>query len=457
LPERSRPTSPAPADLGDTWSRIHAELRRAVSERAYAFWLAGLRPVELHQDRLVLSAPAPTCRWVGARFGRVLHDAAAVVMGPQVRVDVIPATLSSTGNGTAAVAAPRPPTVPFRELALNPKYTFDQFVIGNQNRLAHAAALAVAELPGQAYNPLFIYGPPGVGKTHLLHAITAYLHAYNPSVAVRACTIEDFTSDFVSAVKTDSMGRFKSHYRNTDVLIIDDVQFLQSKARTEEEFLHTFNALYDTGSQLVLVSDRLPRDMANLEDRLCERFLAGLVTDIQPPDFDTRVAILRKRIQHDDIVLADEDAVELIAARVTHDVRALESALIRIIAHQSLTQTPITRARTLAVLDRLYPAPAARTYSIEAIQHAVCQASDVRLEDVLSRSRTARIARARQLAMFLSRELTDSTLPDIGRQFGGRDHTTVMHGCQQVQRKLTHDAGLRAAITRVRAILDDTH
>jgi chromosomal replication initiator protein len=400
----------------------------------------------------VAAAPG-TDRWVADRFGRALQTCAAAVLGPEAEVDVVPAVTSSGGRPAAGERCAATP-VPFRELALNPKYTFDQFVIGNGNRLAHAAALAVAELPGHAYNPLFIYGPPGLGKTHLLHAITAYLNAYSPSTRVRTSTIEDFTSDFVSAVQTGATSRFKARYRDTDVLLIDDVQFLQSKARTEEEFFHTFNALYETGSQLVLTCDRLPRDMAGLEDRLCERFESGLVTDIQAPDFETRVAILRKRAQHDDIRLADDDVLELIAARVTDNIRALQSALIRLVAYQSLTRKPITRERAVAVLDRLYPLPPARPHSIAAIQQAACTAFDVSHEDLLSRGRTARVALPRQLAMFLARELTDTSLPQIGREFGGRDHTTVMHAHQQVQRKLDHDSQLRGAVTRVRAALD---
>ncbi len=430
-------------------------MRTVVSERAFSFWLVELQPVELAPERLILSAPAHTCRWVAARFGRVLQACAAGVLGPDTQVEVIPAGHSSPLGDTAHSPA-RARTLPFPELPLNPKYTFEQFVIGNGNRLAHAAALAVAELPGQAYNPLFLYGPPGLGKTHLLHAISAYLQAYNPSITIRASTIDDFTNDFMAALKTDSMGRFKAHYRNTDVLIIDDIQFLQSKARTEEEFLHTFTALYETGSQLVLASDRPPREMAALEDRLCERFVSGLVTDIQPPDFDTRVAILRKRAQQDDIDLGDDAVLELIAGRVSENVRALEGALIRIVAYQSLTRTPITHDRTLAVLDRLYPAPPTRSYSISSIQQAVSEALDVSLDDLRSRNRTVRVALPRQIAMFLSRDLTDATLPAIGHHFGGRDHTTVMHACQQMRHKLTADPDLAAAITRVRAILEAT-
>ena len=373
-----------------------------------------------------------------------------------IEVEVVSQTSVTAAHASADRSPSRPGPLPFRELPLNPRYTFEQFVIGNGNRLAHAAALAVAELPGQAYNPLFLYGPPGLGKTHLLHAITAYLTAYSPSITVRAGSIEDFTSDFTTAVRTNTMARFKAHYREVDVLIVDDIQFLHSKARTEEEFLHTFNVLHENGSQLVLASDRLPRDIDDLEDRLRERFVCGLVADIQPPDFDTRVAILRKRAHQDGIDLDNEGILELLAARVTDNVRALEGALIRVIAYHSLTQTSVTRERTLAVLDRLYPASTPRPPSIFAIQRAACKAFDVSLDELLSRSRAPRIARPRQLAMFLCRDLTDTTLPAIGREFGGRDHTTVMHACKQVERKLQANPAMREALARMRAILEET-
>lgn len=453
--ERSRPTPPAPTDLPTIWSRIDSELRAAASPRAYALWLADLSPLELRPGRLLLAAPPRTCGWISARFGSVLQLAATAVLGPGTEVEIVSHADPPPATGAEGQPRPRPGPLPFRELPLNPKYTFDQFVIGNGNRLAHAAALAVAELPGHAYNPLFIYGAPGLGKTHLLHAITQHLAAYSPSVTVRSSTSEDFTSDFTTALRTESMARFKAHYRSADVLIVDDIQFLQSKARTEEEFLHTFNTLYETGSQLILASDRRPRDIGDLQERLCERFASGLVTDIQPPDFDTRVAILRKRAQHDGIELGDDEILHLIAARVTDNVRALESALIRIIAYQSLTGTPITPERTLTVLERLYPSPVHERYSIAAIQRATCEAFNISLDDLVSRSRASRLARPRQLAMFLSRHLTDTTLPGIGRQFGGRDHTTVIHACREVERRLHADPATRSAITRMRAILDE--
>jgi chromosomal replication initiator protein len=379
----------------------------------------------------------------------VLQACAAAALGPDIEVDVVSADPSAGG-----IEAPEPATA-FRDLSLNPKYTFDQFVIGDNNRLAHAAALAVAELPAQAYNPLFIYGPPGVGKTHLLHAIAHYLHATSPSVTVRCTTVEHFTSDFVNALQSGGIDGFKSFYRHADVLLVDDVQFLESKVRTEEEFFHTFNALYETGSQLVLTSDRLPRDMRALEARLCERFQSGLVADVRPPDFPTRLTILRKRAQHDDVDLADPAALDAIAERVPDNVRALEGALIRVVAYHSLTERPLTPELATEVLDRLYPRPRDAHHSVRDVQLACCDAFDVSLEELLSRSRATRVTWPRQVAMYLARELTDTTLPSLGRQFGGRDHTTVLHAHQRIAERVAGDEAVRAAVDALRERLSE--
>ena len=312
-------------------------------------------------------------------------------------------------------------------------------MIGDGNRLAHGAALAVAEQPAQAYNPLFVYGPPGLGKTHLLHSIGNYLRDYGAGVEVRYTTVEAFTNAFVNALQSGSIERFKDAYRSTDVLLIDDVQFLQSKARTEEEFFHTFNALYESGSQLVLTSDRLPRDMDALEDRLRERFECGLVTDIRPPDRSTRITILRKRVAHDCIELADDQAIPVIADRIVDNVRVLEGALIRVVAYGSLTGRPITGDLAAEVLAGLYPdlVPARRT--IREIQIATCEAFGVALDELLSPSRAARVVWPRQVAMYLSRELTDRTLPAIGDAFGGRDHSTVLHAVKRTGWRIATD------------------
>jgi chromosomal replication initiator protein len=339
----------------------------------------------------------------------------------------------------------------------NPKLTFDQFVIGDCNRLAHAAALAVAEMPGQAYNPLFICGPPGVGKTHLLHSIASLLSAHNPGLAVCSTTSEAFTNDFVAALGSSRLETFKARFRRADVLLIDDVQFLERKTKTEEEFFHTFNSLHEVGSQIVLTSDRPPRDLQALEDRLRERFQAGLVADIHPPDHATRLAILRKRAHSDQIERPAEAVLDLIAQRVRTNVRALEGALIRIVAFSSLTRRSIDEALALEVLNGLYPhtqcEPHQGAYSIDDIQEAACKHFSISSRELLSTTRSARVAWPRQVAMYLARELTELSLSAIGEHFGGRDHTTVLHACRRTTDRVSSDLSSQKAVDSVRVSL----
>jgi chromosomal replication initiator protein len=340
----------------------------------------------------------------------------------------------------------------------NPKLTFDQFVIGDSNRLAHAAALTVAEMPAQAYNPLFICGPPGVGKTHLLSAIANLLLSHNPGLTVRWTTGEAFTNEFLGALGGRHTEDFKTRFRQIDVLLMDDVQFLERKTRTEEEFFHTFNALHDGGRQIVISSDRPPRDLRALEDRLRERFEAGLVADVKPPDLTTRLTILRKRADHDGVELADELALNVIAERIDTNVRALEGALIRVVAFSSLTGRPLTGELAGEVLDGLYPATRTQHRSgaraIGEIQDAVGEHFGLSREELLSGSRTQRIAWPRQLAMYLARELTGESLPAIGRKFGGRDHTTVLHACRRISARIASDEDARLAVEKLCASLD---
>jgi chromosomal replication initiator protein len=339
----------------------------------------------------------------------------------------------------------------------NPKLTFEQFVIGDSNRLAHAAALAVAEMPSQAYNPLFICGPPGVGKTHLLSAIASLLLAHSPGLSVRATTGEAFTNAFLLALSDGRTDLFKSRFRDVDVLLMDDVQFLERKTKTEEEFFHTFNALHDGGRQIVLTSDRPPRDLHALEDRLRERFQAGLVADVEPPDLATRITILRKRADHDRVLVADAQALQIIAERIDTNVRALEGALIRIVAFSSLTGRPLSSELALEVLDSLYPRgslPArSRERSVKEIQTAACRYFGISAEELLSSGRTARVTWPRQVAMFLARELTGESLPAIGRQFGGRDHTTVLHACRRTATRIAEDQLSRDTVDTLRSRL----
>jgi chromosomal replication initiator protein len=338
----------------------------------------------------------------------------------------------------------------------NPKLTFEQFVIGDSNRLAHAAALTVAELPAGAYNPLFICGPPGVGKTHLLSSIATLLLAHSPGLTVRCTTGESFTNAFLDSLAAGNTEGFKARFRDVDVLLLDDVQFLQRKTKTEEEFFHTFNALQDGGRQIVLSSDRPPHDLQDLEDRLRERFSAGLVADIGAPDLATRVAILHKRAHHDGVEIADEQALQVIAERIEQNVRALEGALIRVVAFSSLTGRKLTADLALEVLESLYPRPRRSTaHSVSEIQAAVAEHFGITADELLSSSRSARVAWPRQVAMFLTRELTGQSLPAIGRDFGGRDHTTVMHACKRAATRMAADRQAHDAVDKLRRALGE--
>ena len=426
------------AALAQPWNAIRSELRAAVAEPIWHLWLANLRPRELVGGTLVVEAPDKVRAYVVERFGRLLQACAAAVLGPDVQVEIV-------APGASSRPAPQPERCGGPEL--NPRLTFDQFVIGDANRLAHAAALAVAELPGLAYNPLFICGRPGLGKTHLLHSIGNYAKAYGDDVTVRYTTAEAFLSTFVGLSRNGGdLTAFKAAHRGVDVLLVDDVQFLQEKARTLEEFFHTFNAAHAAGAQIVLTSDRPPRDLDGLEDRLRARFEAGLVTELGEPDLNTRLAVLRKRVAQDAIEGIDDEALELIASRVTESIRVLEGALIRVVAFASLTGKPVTAGLVGDVLGSLYPdigQPARR--SVEEIQERTAAAFDLTAEDLRSPTREAKVAWARQVAMYLSRELTDATLPAIGKAFG-RNHTTVMHACKRTADRIASDPAAYEAV-----------
>jgi chromosomal replication initiator protein len=456
--------TPDPAPI---WTRLQAELRRRVPDATYDIWLAPLAFGGCDDAHVVLHAPADVRDWVGQRYGAVLDDAARAVLGPEATVELRDAAGDTTAQ--PAQAAPQQAAAVEAVAALfeaevsrlNPKFTFEQFVIGDANRFAHAAALAVAELPGQAYNPLFIVGPPGVGKTHLLHSIGNYVRAYGGGLTVRYTTVERFTNEFLEALKARDVDSFKHRYRRNDVLLIDDVQFLESKVKTEEEFFHTFNALHETGSQLVLTSDRPPRDMAALEDRLRQRFESGLLVDIREPDPATRLTVLRKRALHDGIELADPHVLPLIAERVTDNLRSLEAALIRVVAYASLTDKPIDAQLADEVLTQLYGRQQERAIAaggpatVDRIQDLVAEVFGVTRDDLLSKSRAARVTWPRQVAMYLAREHTHETLPAIGQRFGGRDHSTVLHACKRAADRIGTDPDAYDAVTRITARLTE--
>jgi chromosomal replication initiator protein len=436
---------PVEGQLETLWNSIRDELRQEVPDFKFHIWLEPLAVAGLAGGTLYVRAPEHIRTSVAERYLPLLRRAAERRSGSRLAVEVV-------GEGwepPAAEGAEAEGPAPGREPGLNPKYSFEQFVIGEGNRMAHAAALAAAEMPAQAYNPLFLHGPPGLGKTHLLHAIGRYVHRYGGGLRVRYATIEEFTSEFVGAVRERRTEGFKDSYRSADVVLIDDVQFLAGRERTREEFFHTFNALLDSGRQLVLTSDRPPEELPDLEDRLSERFRSGLVVELEPPGNDVREAILAKRALLDGVDVAP-DVLSEIAGAVTSSVRALEGALIRVVAYASLRDQEPTPALVRHVLRRLGAANQPERCEIGDIVDASAREFGVERAAVLARDRRPSVATARQVAMYLARELTDHSLPEIGRGFGGRNHATVIQAINRVDTAVRTDPALRDAVDNVR-------
>ena len=448
---RGRVEHPTETRAEDLWIAIAGRLRDTLNETTYDTWFGQARPRSLDGNRLVVDVPNEFTRdWIDGHFLDLIARAAGDSATARTVVSF------AVGERVTPRSAAKPPEperpaqpelggVPRREpveVELNRKYTFDLFVIGSSNRFAHAAALAVAEAPAQAYNPLFIYGGTGLGKTHLLQAIAHYVRQHSRRLTMRYVTSEEFTNEFIDAVR-DRGARiegFKRRYRNYDVLLIDDIQFFEGKERIQEEFFHTFNSLYEGGAQIVIASDRPPREIATLEERLRSRFEWGLLTDIQAPDLETRIAILRKKVNTEEIAVTDPEVLTFIAGRVSSNIRELEGALTRVVAFSSLTDRPMTVGLAEDVLRDVYPqGEAAPEVTIPRIQEAVSQRFGVTLDELVSPRRSQAVAYPRQVAMYLSRELTDASLPMIGKEFGGRDHTTVIHAKDKITRLIRED------------------
>jgi len=417
------------------WNEVAGRLRGALNEMTYRTWFDDADGVELTDDAFVITVPNDFTReWIEAHFLGLISAAVRDTTGQERRVQ-----LRLSDRGGAATADAEPPRPAKAPVGLNPKYTFDLFVIGSSNRFAHAAALAVAEAPAQAYNPLFIYGGTGLGKTHLLQAIAQYVGEHSRELSPRYVTSETFMNDFINSLRDKRIEGFKQRYRNYDVLLIDDVQFFEHKERIQEEFFHTFNSLYEAGAQIVLSSDRKPRDIATLEERLRSRFEWGLITDIQPPDLETRIAILRKKVKTDGIHVQDPQVLTFIAGRISTNIRELEGALTRVVAFSSLTARPMTVDLAQDVLRDVFPQGEAAAVSIKRIQELVSERFNLSLDELCGDRRSQNIVYPRQVAMYLSRELTDASLPKIGKEFGGRDHTTVIHATSKIARLIKED------------------
>ncbi|MGH2757942.1 MAG: chromosomal replication initiator protein DnaA [Actinomycetota bacterium] len=427
----------AAADVHAVWQRCVNDVQARLTTPASRTWFEETEALALTDDSITLRAPNSFAKeWLEHRYATLLQDALRRACGRELRLEIL---AGSNGSGPLPIPPPPAPAgapADAHQASLNPRYTFETFVIGASNRFANAAAMAVAETPASAYNPLFIYGEAGLGKTHLLHAIGKHSRDLYPHLRVKYVSSETFMNDFINAIKDDRSESFQRHYRDSDLLLVDDIQFLENKERTQEEFFHTFNALHNANRQIVLSSDRPPKKIATLEDRLRSRFEWGLITDIQPPDLETRIAILRKKAAMDHLTVS-EDVLSYIASRVESNIRELEGALIRVIAYASLNQTTATLDLAEEVLSHLFPASSAEPVRTDSILAETAAYFGVTTDDLRSQNRSRPIVQARQMAMYLVRDLTDLSLPKIGEVFGGRDHTTVLHACQKVVRQLS--------------------
>ena len=435
------------------WTEVSGRLKGALNDTTYETWFGDVSSRELTDEAFVLSVPNDFTReWIEGHFLDLIGAAVRDAVGTERQITLaVEQEVEPAGPSTQEPAAPTRPA-----FDMSQKYTFDSFVIGSSNRFAHAAALAVAEAPAQAYNPLFIYGGTGLGKTHLLQAIGHYIGEHSKKLSVRYITSETFMNDFINSLRDKRIEGFKQRYRTYDLLLIDDIQFLEHKERIQEEFFHTFNSLYEAGRQIVISSDRPPREISTLEERLRSRFEWGLITDIQPPDLETRIAILRKKVKTDGIHVPDPQVLTFIAGRVSTNIRELEGALTRVVAFSSLTARPMTVELAQDVLKDVFPQGEAPEVSIERIQTTVSERFGLSMDELCGDRRSQNIVYPRQVAMYLSRELTDASLPKIGREFGGRDHTTVIHATSKIARMIREDRSVYNLVQELTARIKQT-
>ena len=445
--------------LAAVWDATTHSLRRRLSEGHFTAWFGHARPVQLDGDTFVLAVPSDfTKTWIEDHHLDVLNQSAAEALGREVSIALVtddslgPEELAQVAVSEPPGSLPTEPPAPAQDLAVHPKYTFDSFVIGSSNRFAHAAALAVAEAPAQAYNPLFIYGEAGLGKTHLLQAIARYVRDFHPGLIIRYVSTEQFMNQFILALQRRTIPEFHQRYRAADLLLIDDIQFLEGKERTQEEFFHTFNELHPK-SQLVITSDRAPKKISTLEERLRTRFEWGLLTDIQPPDLETRLAILQKKAEAEQLA-APAEVLSFIASRIQTNIRELEGALIRVGAYASLTRSEMSLDLAQSVLQSLLPHAHETRVTPDLVISVAAEYFALTPDELRSSSRTRPLVDARQMAMYLCRELTDLSLPKIGERFGGRDHSTVVHAAskirQQMQERETCYEQVRELTARIR-------
>ena len=445
----TQPVLPPPsASLPELWKKICAVLSRELSERSFKTWFEPVSLLAVSPDSLTLSVPDHYYgKWLEDHYQNLILSSVEEVFGhplalvyqvvePAKVPSVLPLAPSSSPKARDEAMA-----------GLNQRYTFDDFVIGPGNRFAHAASVAVSESPAKQYNPLFIYGPTGLGKTHLLQSIAHEMQRRHPEFKILYISSEKFTNQLITAIQTKSTPQFRAKYRTLDLLLIDDVHFIAEKDSTQEEFFNTFNTLYDAHKQIVVTSDRPPKEIPGLEERLVSRFGWGLVTDIQPPDFETRVAILKKKMERETVVVPD-DVSYFIAGKIKSNIRELEGALIRVVAYCTLTNSKIDVRLAQEVLKDAFKEESQK-FTIEGIQKVVAEYFNVKVSDLRAKRRTISIVRPRQIAMYLIRELTTHSLPEIGEFFGGKDHTTVLHSCSKIAKERDGDVEVRLLLEKL--------
>ncbi|MBC8324399.1 MAG: chromosomal replication initiator protein DnaA [Verrucomicrobia subdivision 3 bacterium] len=438
------------ATVEKIWTKTTKQIRTLLNTETYNLWFSSVQPVSLNQSSITLEVPNEFSEvWLKDNYLELLQDALTQASGRNLNIKF---KVAAGGNG-AATATAKPAKgrktstrkASDGDLMFNPRNTFETFVVGNNNSFAHAAAMAVAQQPGKAYNPLFLYGGTGLGKTHLLHAIGQHVAGAKKAAKVSYVSSEKFTNEYIAAIQDNQLVKFRKKYRQTDVLLIDDIQFLAGKERIQEEFFHTFNALHEAHKQLVLTCDRPASEIQNLEHRLVSRFEWGLVTDLQPPDVETRLAILRNKVKSMGVEIP-EDVLTFLANRIRTNIRRLEGALIRVASYAHLTGKELTNDVVENLLREILQEEGRHTITMEVIQKKVVEKFDLRMADMTSKRRPENIAFPRQIAMYLSRQLTEHSLSAIGEAFGGRDHGTVLHACRLVKDRMEIDANVRQTV-----------